>query len=141
LIRSEGRRLVMILHSGDYDRIHHGLSIALAAVANGMSCSIFVAYDAQSRLTKAQADKIPDDALFKRSLRKLIIEAKQAGSLKLYACGSSLNLMALPPFAARNMVLFPEPTRAPISSSPSSRVRAMMPPERGRGKASRHPRS
>ncbi|HEY4699468.1 MAG TPA: DsrE/DsrF/DrsH-like family protein [Nitrososphaerales archaeon] len=95
MIRSEGRRLVMILHSGDYDRIHHGLSIALAAVANGMSCSIFVAYDAQSRLTKAQADKIPDDALFKRSLRKLIIEAKQAGSLKLYACGSSLNLMGI----------------------------------------------
>lgn len=95
MIRSDERRLAMIIHSGDYDRVHHALSIALAAVTNGLTCNIFVAYDALTRLTKSRVDEIPPDALFRRSLKKLIQEAKEAGVMNLYACGSTLTLTGI----------------------------------------------
>jgi len=93
--RGEGRRVAIILHSGEYERIHHAFSIALAAVANGFECNIFVAYDALVKLTKSRVDEIPPDTPFRRPLKRLIQEAKEGGALNLYACGSTLTLMGI----------------------------------------------
>ncbi|MEM4297045.1 MAG: DsrE family protein [Nitrososphaerota archaeon] len=93
--RSANKKMAIILHSGDYDKVHHALSIALAAVTNGIECHIFVAYDALGRLTKKRIDEVPVDALFQRPLRKLVQEAKSTGLLKIYACGTTLALMGI----------------------------------------------
>ena len=87
--------MMIILHSGDYDRIHHALSIALAAVDAEMECHIFVAYDALKKFTKDQINSVPMGSTFSRQLMPLIEKGKETGNLRLYICGSSMSVMGL----------------------------------------------
>ncbi|MFQ5761398.1 MAG: DsrE family protein [Candidatus Bathyarchaeia archaeon] len=91
----QSKKLAIIVHSGDYERLHHALSIALAGVTNALDCHMFIAYDALRKLTKAEIDKIPPDTNFRRPLRKLIQQAKETGNLHLYACGSSMGIQGI----------------------------------------------
>ncbi|MFQ6011832.1 MAG: DsrE/DsrF/DrsH-like family protein [Nitrososphaerales archaeon] len=87
--------MMIILHSGDYDKIHHALSIALAAADGEMQCHIFVAYDALRKFTKAQIDSVPVGSTFSRQLMPLIAKGKETGNLRLYVCASSMSVMGL----------------------------------------------
>lgn len=89
------KKIAIILHSGEYEKVHHGLSIALASVTNGMECHMFVAYHALVRLTKSQINEVPPDVIFRRPLRKLIQQAKESGILRLYACGSTMGVLGI----------------------------------------------
>lgn len=44
--------LAIIFHSGSYDRIHHGLSIALAALALGREVRLLFTYGALEYLSR-----------------------------------------------------------------------------------------
>lgn len=87
--------MMIILHSGDYDRVHHALSIALAAADSEMECHIFVAYDALKKLTKEKIDDVPMGSTFSRQLLPLIQKGRETGNLRLYLCGSSMSVMGL----------------------------------------------
>jgi peroxiredoxin family protein len=41
-VNSPLSKVVLFLHSGDYDRVHQGLSIAAAAVATGRTVEIYL---------------------------------------------------------------------------------------------------
>src|SRR5690606_11681092 len=52
-------RLLVFLHSGDYDRMHHGLSIAAAAVAQERPVELYFVWWALERLLDGRLDE-PD---------------------------------------------------------------------------------
>lgn len=52
-------RLLIFLHSGDYDRMHHGLSIAAAAVAQERPVELYFVWWALERLLDDRLDE-PD---------------------------------------------------------------------------------
>jgi len=50
-------RLLIFLHSGDYDRMHHGLSIAAAAVAQERPVELYFVWWALERLLDDRLDE------------------------------------------------------------------------------------
>ncbi|MCP3140796.1 hypothetical protein LXT23_26045 [Pyxidicoccus sp. QH1ED-7-1] len=52
-------KVVVFLHSGDYDRVHQGLSIAAAAVASGRRAEVYLFWWALERFLKGALDE-PD---------------------------------------------------------------------------------
>lgn len=100
-------KLSLILHSGTYDRVHHGLSIALSALSLGGSARILFTYWA---LSYVQKEPDPDrEGLYEnpthqrillkrldeghlRPISELIRDAVELGG-KLYACVSSMALL------------------------------------------------
>ncbi len=103
----DGKGLAIIFHSGSYDRMHHGLSIALAASALGREVRMFFTYWALEHLRRGRPqslslDKEAEDhrSLIENNLEKghmkeiseLLTLAKELGA-KLYACVSSMALL------------------------------------------------
>ncbi len=103
----EKKGLGIIFHSGSYDRIYHGLSIALAAVALGREVRLFFTYWALEYLRKREEpffelDKEAENykEIIKKNLEKghmhkiseLIDQAKAMGS-KFYVCTNSMGLL------------------------------------------------
>lgn len=99
--------LGIIIHSGSYDRIYHGLSLALAALALGREVKVFFSYWSLEYLKKkAQADISLDKEaerhkeIIERNIERghlvkfneLISQAKKMGA-KFYACTSSMGLL------------------------------------------------
>lgn len=99
--------LAIIFHSGSYDRIHHGLSIALTTLALGKEVRLFFSYWALEHLRRGQPpglrlDKEGEDhrVFIEKSIKKghmekiarLLAEAKELGA-KTYACVSSMALL------------------------------------------------
>ena len=99
--------LAIIFHSGSYDRVYHGLSIALTALALGREVRMFFTYWALEHLKQRRPqglslDKEAEDHrsfvennLEKGHMRKvseLLTQAKELGA-KLYACVSSMALL------------------------------------------------
>lgn len=103
----EKKGLAIIFHSGSYDRLHHGLSIALAALALGREARCFFTYWALDYLRKnrlsplvLEKDGGADMEILRRHLKKgdlegfseLIQQAKRLGA-KIFACTNSMSLL------------------------------------------------
>lgn len=99
--------LGIILHSGSYDRIYHGLSIALTALALGRTVKLFFTYWALEYLRRGRPPSLPldkegepykgviEDHIEKGHMKRiseLLSEAKELGAT-LYACVSSMSLL------------------------------------------------
>lgn len=99
--------LGIIIHSGSYDRIYHGLSLALAALALGREVKVFFSYWSLEYLKKkAQANISLDKEaerhkeIIERNIERghlvkfneLTSQAKKMGA-KFYACTSSMGLL------------------------------------------------
>lgn len=99
--------LGIIFHSGYYDRLYHGLSIALAGLALGREVKFFFTYWALEYLKKDKSSEIELDkeaAIHKKILDKnikdghmqkipeLFSQAKAMGA-KFYACTNSMGLL------------------------------------------------
>lgn len=99
--------LAIIFHSGSYDRLYHGLSLALAASALGRQVRLFFTYWALGCMKKnepssfnldreAQAHQEIIDKNIKaghmHQLAEFFSQAKQLG-VRFYACTQSMGLL------------------------------------------------
>ena len=97
--------VAIFLHSGDYDRMHQGLSIAATAAATGRTVHIFFFWWALERLGSGRLDE-PDfgpsreayELRFENrgmpSLRALLAHIKESGLCTLHACTGSMAVVA-----------------------------------------------
>lgn len=103
----ENQGLGIIFHSGSYDRLHNGLSLAMAAAASGRDVKLFFTYWALEYMRKDTPDRMRLDSEAKEhreildknrkrghlpQISKLISETKALG-IKLYACTNSMGLL------------------------------------------------
>lgn len=107
-------RVAVLLHSGDYDRLHQGLSIAAAAVSSSRETSIFFFWWALDRLARgdlATADFGPGrgelgerfrDGRFPTAAE--LLESARAGGAKVYACTGSMAILGHRPTALEGKV-------------------------------------
>ncbi|MCP3100081.1 hypothetical protein LZ198_14485 [Myxococcus sp. K15C18031901] len=96
-------KVVVFLHSGDYDRIHQGLSIAAAAAASGRRVEVYLFWWALERFLKDALDE-PDfagrvdvsDRFESRgmpTLRTLLEHLTESGLCTLAGCTGSLGAL------------------------------------------------
>ena len=100
---SKGNSLVIVFHSGVYDRVSYGLSISIVALATGMEVHALFTYGAFRRLVKGRTDNLGKETeeetrkILEKNLAKgnmdpisqQIKEAKQMG-FKIYACVNAM---------------------------------------------------
>jgi peroxiredoxin family protein len=98
------RALSIIFHSGSWDRVHHGLSIALAAAALGRQVRLFFAYGAvehlrRNRSTSSNEVGNPPESRFTEAVRMGHMEdidelMDQVGRLgaKIFACTNAMSI-------------------------------------------------
>lgn len=101
------RGLGIIFHSGSYDRVAHGLSIALAALALGREAKLFFSYWALEYLRRDKRPALKFDVegeahrkAIEHNLAKghmlriqdLFSQAKAMGA-KFYACTNSMGIL------------------------------------------------
>jgi peroxiredoxin family protein len=108
-------RVAIFLHSGEYERVHQGLSIAAAASAAGREVLVFFFWWALERLVEDRLDE-PDfgpararaaDRFEQRglpTLRELLRTVRESGSCRLFACSGSLAAVADRPDAVERAV-------------------------------------
>jgi peroxiredoxin family protein len=97
--------LAVFLHSGDYDRMHQGLSIAATAAAAERPVHVFFFWWALERLAQDRLDA-PDlaredvadrfEARGIPTLRQLVAHLKETGRCRLYACTGSMAILDVP---------------------------------------------
>lgn len=96
-------KVVVFLHSGDYDRVHQGLSIAAAAVASGRKAEVYLFWWALERFLKDALDE-PDfagredvaDRFESRgmpTLRVLLAHLADSGLCTVAGCTGSLGAL------------------------------------------------
>jgi len=100
-------KLSLILHSGAYDRVHHGLSIALSVLSLGGEARLLFTYWALPYVQKGSgtsAEVLHDGSVQQRILRQrldeghlrpipdLIEDAVELGG-EMYACVGSMALL------------------------------------------------
>lgn len=101
-------RLAVFLHSGDYDRMHQGLSIAAAAAAAERPTDVFFFWWALERLVRGELgepaftpprEDVTDrfEALGAPTLETLLQHLRDSGRATLYACSGSLPLLGVTP--------------------------------------------
>ncbi len=97
--------VTVFLHSGAYDAVHQGLSIAASATSLGREAELYFFWWALERLVKGQLDE-PDvredvaDEMEKRgvpTLRALLEVVRGSGKARLYACSGSIASLGLAP--------------------------------------------
>ncbi|MHB8874224.1 MAG: hypothetical protein ACYC8T_11100 [Myxococcaceae bacterium] len=105
---NEREKVAVFLHSGDYDRMHQGLSIAAAATACGRRADLFFFWWALERLGEDDLDE-PDfgpgreeaAARFESrgapTLRALLAHLKESGLCTRYACTGSMSVVGPEP--------------------------------------------
>ncbi len=107
---SEKSGLGIIFHSGSYDRLHHGISIALAALALGRKVRFLFTYWALEYLKRDgpsalenKVDKEEDSAHVQtiqenikkghlESISELIVRTKALGA-EFYTCTNSMSIL------------------------------------------------
>jgi len=111
----ELERLAVFLHSGDYDRVHQGLSIAVSGAAAGRRVEVFFFWWALERLLRDDLDAPdfgPGRELVSQefaekgfpTLRQLLAAAKSTENVRLYACSGSLAILGKNPLAVKGKV-------------------------------------
>jgi len=94
-------KLVVFLHSGDYDRVHQGLSIAAAAVATGRRAEVYLFWWALERFLQDRLDEPefspPRDDVANRfelrgmpTIRALLEHLRESGLGTVHGCTGSL---------------------------------------------------
>lgn len=112
---TDARPVAVFLHSGDYDRVHQGLSIAVAATTLGRRADIFLFWWALERLSRGAIDEPdfpPQYADVERrfetrsmpTIRELLAAARETELCTLYACTGSLAAVVATPDAVRASV-------------------------------------
>ena len=108
-------KVVLFLHSGDYDRVHQGLSIAAAAVATGRRVEIYLFWWALERFLQDKLDD-PDfqppredvvDRFEQRglpTLRALREHLRESGLCTVHGCTGSLAALGGEPLADRQTI-------------------------------------
>ena len=106
-------RVAIFLHSGEYDRMHEGLSIAATAVAAVKRADVFLSWWALERLAQGRLDE-PDfdrEDLIDRfearrlpTLRSLLAYLRESGQCTLYACTGSMEILGLKRDALERLV-------------------------------------
>lgn len=106
------KRVAIFLHSGDYDRLHQGCSIAASATAGGRDVQLFLFWWALDRFLRDgfstpdfEQLKDPDlaaaaeDAFEKGAptAAALLEVAKASGRCTVYACSASASLLGRRP--------------------------------------------
>ena len=109
LASPESATLAIFLHSGAYDRLHQGLSIAAAGAALGRRVDIYFFWWALERLLTDRLDEpdFPDreevaarfEARGLPTLRTLLQHVRDSGQVTLVACTGSLAALGLTPQA------------------------------------------
>lgn len=106
-----GEKAVIILHSGDMDKVYSALIIANGALAMGMEASIYFTFWGLMRLKKGELDKGPlskmnmmglgrqmikqrMDKANVASLERLMSDFKELGR-KIIACEMTMEIMGL----------------------------------------------
>jgi peroxiredoxin family protein len=97
--------VTVFLHSGAYDSVHQGLSIAASAASLGREVELFFFWWALERLVKGPLD-VPDlredvaDEMERRgvpTLRQLLEVVRGSGKARLFACSGSMASLGLKP--------------------------------------------
>lgn len=98
------QKVAVFLHSGDYDRVHQGLSIAAAAVAMGRRVDVFFFWWALDRVARGEIDEpeFPGRSDVTRrfetrqvpTLRALLQHLRESGLCSLQACTGSMAVLA-----------------------------------------------
>ncbi|MDY7229652.1 hypothetical protein [Hyalangium rubrum] len=94
-------KVVVFLHSGDYDRVHQGLSIAAAAVASGRRAEVYLFWWALERFLQDRLDEpdfqppredVADRFETRRmpTLRALLEHLRESGLCTVQGCTGSL---------------------------------------------------
>jgi peroxiredoxin family protein len=100
---SKASKVAVFLHSGEYDRMHQGLSIAATAAAGGRPADVFFFWWALERLVKNALDA-PDlredvvdrfEARGIPTLRQLLAVLHEDPNCHLYACTGSLAILGV----------------------------------------------
>ena len=101
-----GEKAVIILHSGDMDKVYSALIIANGALAMGMEASIYFTFWGLMRLKKGELDKMNMMGLGRQmikqrmdkanvaSLERLMSDFKELGG-KIIACEMTMEIMGL----------------------------------------------
>lgn len=106
-MNSRQKSFSIIFHSGSFDRVYHGFSIALACGAMGRDVRLFFTYWALGYIVKGKTDKIGmagEEELHKEivgrnmnagHIQKISEQIRQANALgvKMYACTNSMGLL------------------------------------------------
>ncbi len=102
--------VAIFLHSGDYDRVHQGLSIAAAAVASGRRAEVYLFWWALERFVHQRLDE-PDFAPQREdvtarfemrglpTLRVLREHLRESGLCRMHGCTGSLAALGAEPLA------------------------------------------
>lgn len=97
--------VTVFFHSGAWDSVHQGLSIAASAVSLGREAELYFFWWALERLAQGRLDE-PDvredvaDALERRgvpTLRDLLTVVRDSGKARLFACSGSMAAVGLKP--------------------------------------------
>jgi peroxiredoxin family protein len=103
-------RLAVFLHSGEYDRVHQGLSIAVSGASAGRSVEVYFFWWALERLIRDDLDapdfgpgreELSQDFVDRGfpTLRQLLEAARSSGRVRLFACSGSLGILDETPAA------------------------------------------
>lgn len=106
----QASKVAVFLHSGDYDRVHQGLSIAASAVASGRRAEVYLFWWALERFLKGALDE-PDlpgredvaDRFESRgmpTLRVLLEHLADSGLCTVAGCTGSLGALGGEPATA-----------------------------------------
>jgi peroxiredoxin family protein len=108
-------KVVVFLHSGDYDRVHQGLAIAAAAVAAGRRAEVYLFWWALERFLEERLDE-PDfhppreevaerfEARRMPTLRALREHLRESGLCTVQGCTGSLGALGAEPLASKGAV-------------------------------------
>ena len=97
--------VAVFLHSGSYDGVHQGLSIAASATSSGREVELYFFWFALERLIRGPLD-LPDlredvaDEMERRgvpTLRQLLEVVRGSGKARIFACSGSLAALGLEP--------------------------------------------
>ncbi|MHA1959115.1 MAG: DsrE/DsrF/DrsH-like family protein [Candidatus Thorarchaeota archaeon] len=103
---NETERMALVFHSGAYDRVGYGLTMALVALSTGMNVHSFFTHGALQRLIPGATDKLGDET--GHAARELVEDGIDMGALepisqqftkakgiglKVYACVTVMALL------------------------------------------------
>ena len=101
----EKKKLAIFANSDNYSDFRHMLSIIMAAISNGMEVNVFFSHGALNQLIKEkpELDNIsnPTEKNITIALKNKKIQShkeilkmiKETGSVKMFACSSSVSIM------------------------------------------------
>ena len=102
-------RVIIILHSGAYDRASYALSLAMVASASGMEVHMMLTFEGLRRFTKGHLTDIGEETSSNirvsikqglesgaiQSLETQLADARKLG-LKIYACPNAMAALNIP---------------------------------------------